>query len=703
VWVDRELFSGRPDWSSIFAMSYPRLTEREQAFLDGPVNEVCGLVDDWNLSRTGELPDQVWALLRRHRFFGLNLPVEWDGQGFSALACSTIFGKLASRSLALSAIVLIPNSVGPGELILHYGTTGQKERYLRPLARGEEIPCFALTEPNAGSDAASITSRGVVFRDARGRTMIRLAFEKRYITLAPIATIIGLAVRLEDPENLLGAGTEPGITCVLVPASAQGVEIGRRHDPMGVPFPNGPIVGRNVVVPADQIIGGQAGAGRGWKMLMEALSAGRSISLPAQSVGGAKMVARVTGAYSTVREQFGTSIGRFGGIEEALARIGGLTYLMDATRVFTCGAVDSGSRPSVVSAVVKHLETELMRQIARDGMDILGGAAICRGPRNMMSRAWIGSPIGITVEGANILTRTLIVFGQGLLRCHPTLMDEVVAIENDDGPGFRAALFRHAWHAIRTQLREIRLTFTRGVLSSGAPRGRASRHVRRLSWASARFALFTELALVSLGGRLKTHGSITGRLADALSWMYAATATVRRFEADGRLPEDEPLFDWAMEHALHQIQLAFEGLCRNLPGAVGLWLRTAGLFSLRVNPISNGPTDELGARVAAILRVPGPQRDRLTDGLDLSSDVVRRLEHAFQLTIASAGARSRVKAGQRKGGLPPDDTDAAAVALANGLITEKDHESLHAAFAARMDAIEVDSFDGFPATAPDRT
>jgi len=432
VWIDRELFSGRPNWKRILAEPYPSLTEREQAFLDGPVSELCSLVDDWEISKAGRLPDEAWSLLREHRFFGLNLPQEWDGQGFSSLACSTIFGKLASRSLALSAIVLIPNSVGPGELLLHYGTDEQKERYLRRLARAEEIPCFALTEPTAGSDAASIRSQATAFRDESGSIKLRLDFDKRYITLAPIATLIGLAVRLSDPDNLLGRGVEPGITCVLVPAATRGVDIGRRHDPMGVPFPNGPIHGRNVVVSADQIIGGPSQAGRGWKMLMEALSAGRSISLPAQSVGGAKMITRITGAYATVREQFGVPIGRFGGIEEALARIGGLTYLMEAMRVFTCGAVDAGHRPSVISAVVKQLQTDLMRQIARDGMDIMGGAGISRGPRNLMSRAWNGAPIGITVEGANILTRTLIIHGQGLLRC--------------DSPDVLARLALGAWY-----------------------------------------------------------------------------------------------------------------------------------------------------------------------------------------------------------------------------------------------------------------
>ncbi len=694
VWIDGELFGGRPDWKRILAEPYPDLSEREQAFLDGPVAEVCSLVDSWEVEKTGELSDRVWDLLRQHCFFGLNLPQQWGGHGFSSLACSTVFGKLASRSLALSAIVLLPNSVGPGELLLDYGTDEQKKHYLPRLARGEEIPCFALTEPEAGSDASSIRSKGVVFKDDAGQTRLRLDFEKRYITLAPIATLIGLAVRLEDPDELLGKGPEPGITCVLVPASTPGVEIGERHDPMGVPFPNGPVRGRDVVVSVDQIIGGPSQAGRGWKMLMEALSAGRSISLPAQSVGGAKMITRVVGAYATVREQFGLPIGRFEGIEEPLARIGGLSYLMEAMRVFTCGAVDSGHRPAVVSAIVKQLQTELMRQLARDGMDIMGGAAISRGPRNIMSNAWIGAPIGITVEGANILTRTLIVFGQGSLRCHPWLLHEVRAIEGDDAPALRRAIAGHAWHVLRTQLREARLTFSRGRLSSAGIGGFAARFVRRLNWASSRFALVSDFALLSLGSSLKFRGKLTGRLADAFSWLYAATATVRRFEAEGQRKEDEPLFEWAMEHALHEIEEAFEGICLALPGPIGFFLRTVGLVSMRLNPTSFGPSDALGSKVAALIRVPGEQRDRLTSGVDLTSPVMQTLERAFELTIASAGPRSRVRAGQRAGGLPPDEVDAAAKALADGLIDEKDHALLLEALEARHDAIAVDSFAG---------
>ncbi|HEX2163122.1 MAG TPA: acyl-CoA dehydrogenase, partial [Thermoanaerobaculia bacterium] len=465
VWADGELFSGRPDLAALARAPWPELTAAERAFLDGPVEEVCRLVDPWRLASERELPPEAWALLRRHRFFGLALPREHGGHGFSAFAQSSVYAKLASRSLTLSVVVLIPNSVGPGELLLAHGTPEQRRRWLPWLAAGDEIPCFALTEPGAGSDAAAIASRGVVFRGEGGRPAIRLDFEKRYVTLAPLATLIGLAVRLEDPEELLGRGTAPGITLVLVEASRPGVEIGRRHDPMGLPFPNGPLRGRGVVVGVDAIVGGAAGAGGGWRMLMEALSGGRAVSLPAQAVGGAETVARVAGAYAAVREQFGTPIARFEGIEEPLARIAGRAYAMEAARVLTCGALDAGERPAVVSALVKLRATELARRVAADGYDVLAGAALMRGPSNPLLDAWAAAPIGITVEGANVLTRTLIVFGQGAVRSHPWLGRAMAAAEGGDGGGLARALAGWGWSFARNLARAALLSATGGRLA----------------------------------------------------------------------------------------------------------------------------------------------------------------------------------------------------------------------------------------------
>ena len=446
TWLEADLFSGRYDAIRALAETYPELTDEERAFLDGPVEEVCRAIDPDELERTKELPVRVWRLLKEHRFFGLAFPKQYGGHEFSALAQSTIFGKLGSRSPALSTVVLIPNSVGPGELLLEVGTQEQRDYYLPRLARGDEIPCFALTEPNAGSDAASLTSKGVVFEDAAGELKIRLDWEKRYITLAPIATLLGLAVRLYDPDQLIGENGDLGITCVMVPTNLPGVEIGRRHDPMGIPFPNGPTTGRGVVVGIDQIIGGRRYAGKGWQMLMEALSGGRAVSLPAQATAGAKSVSHMVGAYAVVRRQFGLPIGRFEGVEEALGRIAGKTYLLEAARVFTCGALASGRRPAVVSAMIKYSATATSREIVTDGMDVLGGAAICRGPRNLIARGWMATPIGITVEGANILTRTLIVFGQGALRCHPHLHDLSEGIRTGDTPRFRRAFLGQIAH-----------------------------------------------------------------------------------------------------------------------------------------------------------------------------------------------------------------------------------------------------------------
>lgn len=699
VWVDGELFSGRPDFRRILSEPYPELTERERAFLDGPVEEACRMVDPWELSRRRELPSEVWDFLKRERFFGLTIPEEYGGHAFSALACSSIFGKLASRSLSLSAVVLIPNSVGPAELLLAYGTEEQRRHYLPRLARGEEIPCFALTEPGAGSDAASLTSEGVVFRGRDGRLSLRLNWKKRYITLAPVATLLGLAVRLRDPENLLGHlghREDVGITCVLVPTSTPGVEIGRRHDPLGIPFPNGPTEGRDVVVPLDAIIGGADGAGRGWKMLMEALSAGRSISLPAQSVGGAKLIARVVGAYAAVRRQFGLPIGRFEGIEEPLARIAGLTYLMEAARVYTCGAVDAGQKPSVVSAIVKLQETELLRRLALDGMDVLGGAGLCRGPRNLMADGYTGAAIGITVEGANILTRTLILFGQGAVRCHPYAQKEIRALAAGDGKAFRRALFGHVGFLAGNLIRSAFLSLTRGRLARSPVSGPTARYYRRLAWASARFAALSDLAMLSLGGKLKLREKLSGRFADALSWMYLGVSTLRRFEAEGRREEDLPLVRWALDWSLAQIQEAFTGIYRNFEGPLAFWMHGPGAFWARLNPIGAPPSDREGGRLAAILQMPGAQRDRLTAGLYLPADpteAVGRFERAFLLVVQSREIVERVRAASRAGRIPAGPPESRLdEAAAAGIIDRRAADLVREAAEARRDAIEVDSF-----------
>jgi acyl-CoA dehydrogenase len=694
VWAEGALFSGRPDLRELARLPYPQLTDDERAFLDGPVELVCALVDDAEVQRTGALPEAAWRLLRSDRFFGLTLPREHGGRGFSALAASAVFGKLASRSLGLSALVLIPNSVGPGELLLHHGTPEQQGFWLPRLARGEEIPCFALTETEAGSDAASLTSRGVVERGEDGTAWLRLDFDKRYITLAPVATVIGLAFRLEDPDGVLGAGPSPGITVALVPVATPGVEIGV-HDPLGLPFPNGPVRGRGVRLPASAILGGRAGIGQGWRMLMEALSAGRSVSLPAQSAGGAKQVARVAGAYAAVREQFGQPIGRFAGVEEKLAAIGGLAYAMEATRVLTCGAVDAGERPAVVSALVKVLQTELFREVAGHGMDVLGGAGIMLGPRNLMARAWIGAPIGITVEGANVLTRTLIAFGQGALRCHPWTQRELAAVERGSTRALLRALLGHAVHLVRNLAGATLLGLTRGRLARSPVDGPEARHWRRLAWAAARFGLWADLALVALGPKLKREGRIAGRLADMLGWMLVATATLRRFATDGRPAADRPLVDWAVAESFHRYQRAFEGLLINLaiPG-LGWLLRGPVSWWARLSPLGKPPADRLGSAVATLLQTPGEARDRLVAGTYVPADEqapLRRLEIALVAAHRAQPLLGRVRAAMRRGSLPPGPVlDAIGPAVTAGILTEAEAVALRSLLELRAEVVAVD-------------
>ncbi|HSE13615.1 MAG TPA: acyl-CoA dehydrogenase, partial [Rudaea sp.] len=465
VWWDAELFSGRPDWRKLLEFQPQKLRPDEQAFLDGPVAELCARIDDWQIQQLRDLPASIWAFLKTNGFFGMGIPKEYGGHGFSAIMHSRVVARISTRSVAVAVTVMVPNSLGPGELLLHYGTEEQKKYYLPRLARGDEIPCFGLTGPEAGSDAAATQSTGIVEKriiDGKEVLGLRLDWKKRYITLAPVATLIGLAFRIKDPDHLLGEVEDLGISCALIPHDLDGVEIGQRHDPMGVPFMNGPIVGRSVFAPMDCIIGGNAGIGHGWRMLMESLAAGRSISLPALSVGAAQMATRISGAYATVREQFDTPIGRFEGIEEPLARIAGKTYMMTAARTLTCGALDAGEKPAVLSAIAKAYLTEGMREVVIDAMDIRAGAAIQKGPRNSLARMWDAVPIGITVEGANILTRSMIVYGQGAIRCHPYALEEIRAFEARDLDRFDRAFWSHVGFTLRNAMRAPLLALSGG-------------------------------------------------------------------------------------------------------------------------------------------------------------------------------------------------------------------------------------------------
>lgn len=697
VWTESEFFSGAPNFDRLLNEAYPGLTPDVQAFLDGPVEQVCRMATDWEIHRRKDLPPDVWDYLKHERFFGMMIPEAYGGRGFSNLAYSAVMMKLASRSFIHTATVGVTNSLGPAKLLLNYGTAAQQDYYLPRLARGDEIPCFALTEPTAGSDAASITSTGVVFRGDDGKLYLRLNFRKRYITLGAIATLIGLAVKLRDPENLLGQGEEVGITCVLVPADTPGIQRGLRHDPMGVPFYNSPLVGQDVVVAIDQMIGGVEQAGQGWKMLMQSLAAGRGISFPATCTGIAKLVTRVASAHAVVRRQFGLAIGRFTGIEEPLARIGGLTYLLDAARIYTCAAVDRGEKPAVVSAIAKYHFTELARQLTADGMDILGGAGICRGPRNLLANAYTAMPIPITVEGANILTRTLMIFGQGVIRCHPYIYQEIAALKQGDAIAFDRAIWNHLGWLSRNSIRAIVLNLSRGRLARAPVSGPTAPYYRKLSWASATFACLTDFVLLTFGSGLKRQEALTGRFADVLAWMYLAIATLRRFEAEGRNPADLPFVHWALHYALAEIQSGFEGIFQNLSVPVlGPLFRGAIAAWWRLNPIGTPPSDRLGSQVAQQLQTPGDMRDRVTAGIYLPThpdEALGRLDQAFQLAVGAEAVLKTIKAASQAGKLPIDKPDRLVkAAIAAGIITDADATLIQTAEAARNQAIQVDAF-----------
>ncbi len=698
VWVEGELFAGKPNFHRLLReTSYPSLSEEERAFLEGPVEELCRMVNDWDVWRRRDLPPEVWQFIREHKFFGIIIPKAYGGLGFSALANSAVVQKLASRCGPLATTVIVPNSLGPAELLIHYGTPAQRDYYLPRLARGEEIPAFALTEPGAGSDAGAIQATGIVFRGEDGQLYLRLNWQKRYITLAAISTVLGLAFKLRDPQNLLGQGEDVGITCALIPTSTPGVKLGMRHDPLGVPFYNSPVEGHDVVVPIDAIIGGPQWAGKGWRMLMESLAAGRGISLPASSAGGVKLVYRVASAHAKVRRQFGLPIGMFEGIEEPLARIGGFNYLIEAARVYTCGGLDRGAKPAVVSAIMKYNTTELGRQVINDGMDILAGNGISRGPRNLLAHGYIATPIGITVEGANILTRTLMIFGQGAIRCHPYAYKEINALAQGDVQAFDEAFWGHVGLVVRNSARALLLSLTRGRLARTGVSGPAARYAQKLAWASASFAFLADLAMAVLGGNLKRKEKLTGRFADIFSWMYLATATLRRFEAEGRLEEDRPFFDWAMQYAFFRMQQAFEGLLDNLriPGLTW-FLRGPAAWWSRLNPLGRMPSDSLGHRVAQCMQLPGAQRERMTAGMYLPSDpndALARLERAFQLAYEEDELLKKVHAAVKQGVLQKDRPDRLVhQAVEKGILTAQEAQRIQEAEAARWDAIQVDAF-----------
>jgi acyl-CoA dehydrogenase len=704
VWFDADLFSGKPDWDKLLATPAPRLSAEEQAFLDGPVEELCAMCNDWEITHVRQdLPPHVWQFIKDKGFLGMIIPKKYGGLGFSAIAHSAVVMKLSTRSATTAISVMVPNSLGPGELLLHYGTEEQKNHYLPRLAKGQEIPCFALTSPEAGSDAASIPDYGIVCKGTwQGKEVlgIRVTWDKRYITLGPVATLLGLAFRLYDPDGLLGDKKDLGITCALVPTNTPGVNIGRRHLPLNAAFQNGPNSGKDVFMPLEWIIGGREYAGKGWMMLMGCLAAGRAISLPTSSVGGVKALTRFTGAYARVRSQFKMPIGKLEGVEEALGRIAAHCYMMDATRTMTAGAVDLGEKPAVLSAIAKYHMTERARAAVNDAMDILGGKGICLGPGNWIGRGYQMAPIAITVEGANILTRTLIIFGQGAIRCHPYVLREMRAAKEMHGDEasreFDDAFTSHIGHVIRNTVRAFVYGITRAAFAPvPANAARETRHYyKHASRLSAAFAFLADISMLAMGGALKRKEKISGRLGDVLSMLYLVSATLKRYEDQGRLREDLPFVRWAVRDALYRAQQAIDGILSNFPVKPLATLLRWTIFPLGMS--YRPPLDSRNHDCARLVLEPGAARDRLTDGMYVpkgEADITGVLEAAFLATIACEPIDEKLRKAVKKGKIQPRaGADVGALARDSGLITAEEYAQWSRKEALRKQVIRVDDF-----------
>ncbi|NKF23835.1 acyl-CoA dehydrogenase [Solimonas marina] len=698
VWIDGQFFAGQADFAKILAEPYGQLTAEEQAFIDGPCEELLAMFNRYDIQRTKRIPDEVFEFVKKNGFMSFLIPKQYGGLQFSTLAISTIMAKLSAYNGAVGTFVVIPNSLGAAELIKHYGTQQQKDDYLPKLATGEYVPCFGLTEPTAGSDAASIKAEGLVFRDSDGELKLKLNFRKRYITLAPLANLATIACRVHDPDNLLGKGEDVGITCVLLHKGTPGFSNGDHHDPIGDPFYNGPLIGKDVVVPVGNIIGGADYAGQGWRMLMEQLAGGRMVSLPAGAIGNARVAAAMTGAYSTVRQQFGISIGQMEGIEDKVGKMAALSYMLEGARIFGCTAVDNGIQPPVVSSVMKAYTTEIGRQLVTDGMDVFSGAGVMQGPNNILGAMYKSAPVSITVEGANIMTRTLMIFGQGATRCHPYALNVVHAVENSDVPKFRKNLLGWIGHFIGGLFRAEWHFLTRGAfvkVPDVAPETR--KYYKRLGWTAARYGVLTDLAMFAIGGKLKARGKLTGRYADALAWQILALGALRRYEAEGRKTEDLPLVQYACEYALAQVQDAYVGIYQNFDGPMGAWMKTVGVFEARLNPVGAMPKDDLSVRAARTIQHYTPQYERLAANVFMPKNEefgMARLFKAFKLVSATQTAYDTVAKAQRARKLPRGYTpaDIADEAVKAGVISAEQAQALKDAQAARLAAIEVDAF-----------
>jgi len=703
TWWDAELFTGKPDWSILKNLPATQLTAAEQAFINGPVESLCEMLNDWDITHhRHDLPTEAWDFIKLKKFCGIIIPKHYGGLAFSEYAHSQIVMKIASRSVSAAVTVMVPNSLGPAKLLLAYGSEQQKNHYLPRLADGIEIPAFALTGPTAGSDASAMPDTGVVcYGSFAGKDNVlgmRLNWEKRYITLGPVASVLGLAFKLYDPDHLLTEQEHIGITVALIPTHTKGVSIGTRHFPLDSAFQNGPNWGNDVFIPVDHIIGGVKQAGQGWKMLMQCLATGRAISLPALSVGSAKLICRNTGAYARIRNQFNRPIGTFEGIEEVLARMAGMTYLMDAARQVTCSALDQGQKPAVISAILKYHLTEGMRRIVNDGMDIHGGSGICLGPNNFIGRLYQVIPVAITVEGANILTRTLMIFGQGAVRCHPFIQREMEALNQmDTSKGlhkFECVLWQHIGFFIKNLIRGGWFGLTNARFSTTPGNKVTRRYYQQLTRLSTSFALAADFALLTLGGTLKCKERISGRYADILSHLYLCSCVLKHFENQGSQREDEPLLHWACQYSLHRAQQSLLCVFHLHPAKVPAILLRTLLFPLG-KPFSP-PQDQLTGQLANILLHDNPSRDRLTSGIYINEnpdDATGKIEIALKATLKASEATAKIKQAQKQGQLENGALSQVLLkAMSIGIINTVEKDLITHAEKTRLIAIKVDDF-----------
>ncbi len=696
---DAELFSGKPDWNKLRAIPPITLTKEEQDFLDGPVEELCGMVRDYEIrAQKNDIPENAWDYMREKGFFGMLISKEYGGLGFSPQAQSLVVGKVASASPDIGVCVMVPNSLGPGELIEKFGTDEQKNHYLERLAKGHEIPCFALTGPTSGSDAATMRDTGIVCKQMyNGKETLgfRVTWEKRYITLGPKATLLGLAFKALDPDNILGDEETLGITCALIPADHPGVNIGRRHQPIGCGFPNGPNWGTDVFIPMDWVIGGQERVGQGWRMLMACLAVGRSISLPTSSAAGLKKGISVTSAYARIRKQFGIPIAQMEGIQEPLSRMLEGAYIIEAARAVTAEMVSQGEKPAVISALLKYQSTEWARRCLNDGMDIHAGKAVCDGPKNYVLGAYMAMSVGITVEGANILTRSLIVFGQGALRSHPYLYEEIQAAQNNDLNAFDKAFTSHIGFLFSNIAGAFFHNLTGGIFA-GKPKDIAGtgKWYRQLSRSSRSFAHIADMAVGILGGGLKTKQRLTGRLADALSELYLMSCILKRFEDDGMPEEDRDIVDYAMQNSLYRFQEALKGVIQNFPVAVMRPLMRTILFPLGAGRLP--ASDNHGKKIVMKLMKPGEQRQRLSRYTYYTEDLTKPtglVEATFKKAVAAEAIEKKLDRAIRKGVVKRyHGLDWFQEAVDKGVLTEHEAEQLRELETLVEEVIAVDHF-----------